>query len=133
MEHVLQILDRNDPLHLGAIQALGVVLLQHADDQLRQLWDIHVVRTASRAIGRPRDLRAQRPHPGGRRQLNPATDYIALYEEANGRAQPLRREPCWAAARDVLYGQPARQVCACAHTDRMPLSIALLSLNRELR
>ena len=112
MEHVLRILDRNIPTHLGAVQALGVVVLQHADDQLRALWDVHTVRSATRQIGRPCDLRANQPHPGGRRQLNPGTDYVALYEGATGHM--LRREPSWAAARDLLYGQPVRQAARSA-------------------
>ena len=51
-----------------------------------------------------------RPHPGRRRQFNPASDYAALHDAAAQRPQPLRREPHWAAQRDALYGQPARQV-----------------------
>ena len=39
-------------------------------------------------------------------QLAPGVDYLALYEQCSG---PLPREPGYAAARDPLYGQPAKQ------------------------
>ena len=107
MEYVLRILDRNTPHMLGAVQALGVAVLEYADRLLLGVWDTHIVRSARCNVGRPVDLRAAHPHAGGRRTLQPGVDYVGMYEAASQRR--LRREPRWAAARDPLYGNPARQ------------------------
>lgn len=112
MEHSLGILDRTIPEHLGAIQALGVLVLQHADALLMGNWDVHVVRSATRDLGRPADLRASMPHPGGQRVLSAGVDYVARYEAATGRR--LRRTPRWRDARDPLSGQPGRQAARLA-------------------
>lgn len=114
MEAVLNILDPSRPYHLGACQILGREVLQHADDNLARAWDVHTVRHRSgRGLGKPRDLRRANPAPAQAPQRLPAgIDYISLYEQANGRQ--LRREPLWAAARDPLYGQPARQALRAA-------------------
>ena len=107
MEHVLGILDRAMPLQLGAIQALGVWVLEQADVLLLGAWDVHIVRSSTRNIGEPRALRAARPHTGQQRQLTPGADYVVRYEVATGTVK--RREPSWLPARDPLHGQPARQ------------------------
>jgi hypothetical protein len=110
MELVLGILDPSLPYHLGACQILGVAVLQHGNNLLLRAWDNHVVRRErGAALGKPRDMRAARPSPPRPMlRVAPGTDWIGLYENANGRR--LRREPRWAAARDPLYGQPARQL-----------------------
>ena len=106
MEH-RGILDRTNPHHIGAIQALMCGPVQHALDQLRRLWDIHPVRSRKRTKGVPRDLRAARPHPGGQVRFPHTVDWPAEYERANG--TQLRRAPTWTAQRDALHYQPARQ------------------------
>ena len=64
MQHTLRILDMTNPHHIGAIQTLGQQLLQHGDNLLAASWDRHKVRRArGPAIGCPRDMRAQKPHP----------------------------------------------------------------------
>eukprot|EP00966_Prymnesium_polylepis_P023898 550255-Prymnesium_polylepis.1 len=93
---------------LGAIQALGQVVLQFADDQLVSIHDIHRVRRRrGPPIGRPCDLRVAHPFPGAQRQLPAGVDMAAQYEQANNVLLP--GEPDWAAERDPLYGQPLRQ------------------------
>ena len=59
------------------------------------------------ALGRPCYLFREAPHPTGLRHAPPQLDFVRVYERAQGRR--LRREPRWAARRDALYGQPARQ------------------------
>ena len=63
------------------------------------------------------------PHPGGRRQLAPAMDMVARYEQQSGRQ--LRREPAWRAQRDALHGQPARQAARAAAVRVLWGSVAL--------
>ena len=70
-------------------------------------WDVHMVRTAKRNRGVPWKLRRDHPHPGPMTPIPLGVDFVADYEAAN--AVQLRREPSWAAARDPLYQQPARQ------------------------
>ena len=54
METHLQILDVEDRYQLGAIQMLGVSILEHADANLVAHWDVHPVRRArGHALGRP--------------------------------------------------------------------------------
>jgi hypothetical protein len=101
-------LDTQNPHHLGACQILGLALLKFADAMFVSDWDTHTVRRArGPAVGKPRDLRAQHPHPTGMRTLPPGRDMVLEYERATGRQ--LRSQPSWAAARDPLHGQPQRQ------------------------
>jgi hypothetical protein len=108
MERRAHVLDTQNPHHLGACQILGLALLKFADAMFVSDWDTHTVRRArGPAVGKPRDLRAQHPHPTGMRTLPPGRDMVLEYERATGRQ--LRSQPSWAAARDPLHGQPQRQ------------------------
>ena len=97
--------------------------MQHGDNLLVQSWDTHSVRRArGPAIGRPVDLRAQKPHPPGRTQVPPGLDFVALYEASNG--CQLRRVPSWAPARDPLFYQPQRQALRAAAVTARWVSVA---------
>lgn len=108
MEQVLRIYDRNDPIQKGALANVAVIVLRHADEQLRRSHNIHPVRGANgRSKGIPEQLRASKPYNGPPRVLPGGVDLTAEYESATGRR--MRREPRWARQRDPLYGQPHRQ------------------------
>ena len=108
MENVRQILDVQNPYHLGACQILGKAVLAFADAQLETAWDVHVLRRSrGPAKGRPCDRRLQRPHPTGLRAMPAGVDAVAMYGRAMHRA--MRTVPSWAAARDPLHSQPQRQ------------------------
>ena len=108
MEQVLRILDIHNARHIGACQMLGICVLRHANDHRVHVHDITSVRRAvGPAVGKPCNLREQRPHPTGLLALPAGLDFVAEYERATHR--PLRREPRWAAARDPLHHRPDRQ------------------------
>ena len=107
MEEVLHILDRTNSHEKGAVQALMSQAMQAGLDGLLRVWDLHPVRTAHRTKGVPWKLREERRYPGVRVPLPANFDMVTSYEAANRKV--LRREPTWAAARDPLYGQPARR------------------------
>ena len=107
MEQQVHVYLRSNPHHKGALQVLLCLVLEVPIRNILHLWDIHMVRSASRNRGVPWKLRRDHPHLGPLTPIPVGIDFVADYEAANG--VRLRREPSWAAARDPLYGQPARQ------------------------
>ena len=75
------ILDLNDPYHIGAMQQLLPPLVQHGLDMLRSRWNRHFVRgTKRRPGGVPNQLALLYPHPGGQSQLQLGVDMSARYD-----------------------------------------------------
>ena len=62
--------------------------MQHGIDGLLQLWDTHMVRTRRHNKGVPRQLRAQRQHPGPR---TPLPGLAGTAPSATGRGGGPRR------------------------------------------
>lgn len=108
MEDFMGVLNTNNPVHLGACQALGHAVLTVACDDLVADHDVSTVRRArGAAVGRPCELRTSGAHPTGLRAVPPGADFVTRYE--NTMARPLRREPLWVARRDPLHGNLPRQ------------------------
>jgi hypothetical protein len=100
-------LDIGEPYHLGAVQAIGVVLIEHACSIALRRWNNHVVRArgGARNIGTPSALRAAAPKLPAR--LAPPADAVAAYEQSAGSA--LERMPEWLALRDPVHNNVAKQ------------------------
>ena len=103
------ILDKDNPLHVGAFSTLMQPLVQIGLDRLTKAWNYHRVR-AVRGLpgsgGRPVDRARRFPNPGTLLALPLGFDAVADYESV---LPTLRREPQGAAAQDRLYRQPAAQ------------------------
>ena len=102
------VLDVDNRYHLGAVQAIGCVLLQHAVDQAVHLWNVHPLRArgGGRSLGSPTAMRANAPPLAIPRLPCPA-NVPDMYEAGSGNR--LDRAPPWLALRDPLHGDPGRQ------------------------
>ena len=99
-----QQLDMCDRYHLGAVQAVGAVLLQHGVDIALRIWNQHPVLSlgGKRSLGSPNSMRANAPQLAGKVPMLDGT--AAEYDLARGRR--LQRWAPWQAARDQLHGRP---------------------------
>ena len=109
MMEAAALLDKDDPMHVGAFSALMQPLVQVGLDRLTKAWNHHRVKGVPGlpgSGGRPCERALRFPNPGQLLALPVGFDAVAEYEMW---LTPLRREPEGAAAQDRLYGQPAAQ------------------------
>jgi hypothetical protein len=109
MMEAAALLDKDDPMHVGAFSALMQPLVQVGLDRLTKAWNHHRVKGVPGlpgSGGRPCERALRFPNPGQLLALPLGFDAVAEYEMW---LTPLRREPEGAAAQDRLYGQPAAQ------------------------
>ena len=101
------VFDREQPVHMGAVQAIGRVLLQHACDIALRRWNAHNVLSLGgrRSLGSPSAMRERAPKLAQRVALR--SDVIDEYERGSGNR--LDRVPEWAGLRDPLLGDATRQ------------------------
>ena len=64
-------------------------------------------------------MRQFMPHVGPMAMLAAGFDYAASYDAARAGRPPLLRQPAWAANRDRLHGNPARQQVRSATINAM--------------
>ena len=98
-----------NPLHLGAVQAIGGRLVKYACDAALHVWNDHPIRArgGGRSLGTPTEIRAAAPQLSVRLALPPMDKVIDAYAESSN--APLDAQPSWADAVDALRGQPERQ------------------------
>ena len=98
-------IDTGIPTHLGAVQAVGSVLLQFGCDLALRRWHRHTVLSlgGKRQLGSPEEMSAAAPQLATKVPLIPAAE--VEYATVRG----LHTVPVWLGDRDPLHGRPVDQ------------------------